>query len=120
MTITLALLHRLEQLEGPDRGVDWEIHCLSGLDGVGMYGNHPSYTASIDDALSNVGLHKVCIERWYGDGDKTLHAIVDLEVCYTDSIMNYEGRASGPNAEARALTIAICRARLEHGSFGNG
>lgn len=46
-----ALIERLEKLTGPDRGLDYEIHCRDGLEGVGMYGAHPAYTASLDIAM---------------------------------------------------------------------
>jgi hypothetical protein len=50
----LALADRVEALTGPDRALDWETHCRNGLDGVGGYGDHPAYTASLDAALSLV------------------------------------------------------------------
>lgn len=51
--------HIIEHLEKgePDRSLDWEIHCRDGLAGVGSYGQHPEYTASIDDALMLVPRH---------------------------------------------------------------
>lgn len=48
------LITRLERAEGPDRELDWAIHIRDGLLGVGMYGDHPRYTASIDAALTLV------------------------------------------------------------------
>lgn len=45
-----TLIERLEQATGPDRALDWELHVIDGLEGVGMYGAHPKYTASIDAA----------------------------------------------------------------------
>lgn len=45
------LINRLERADGPDRELDWAIHIRNGLLGVGMYGDHPHYTASIDAAL---------------------------------------------------------------------
>lgn len=46
------LIERVERLMGPDRAVDWEIHCRKGMDGVGMYGDHPPYTGSMDAAMT--------------------------------------------------------------------
>lgn len=48
------LAQRCETATGPDRVIDWEIHCRNGLDGVGYYGDHPAYTGSIDAALTLV------------------------------------------------------------------
>lgn len=48
------LITRLERAEGPDRELDWAIHIRDGLLGVGMYGDHPRYTASIYAALTLV------------------------------------------------------------------
>lgn len=46
------IIEHLEKATRPDRALDWEIHLRNGLDGVGSYGQHPSYTASVDDALT--------------------------------------------------------------------
>jgi hypothetical protein len=51
MSIEATLIDLLEVLAAPDRSVDWELHLLDGLWGVGMYGSHPAYTESIDAAL---------------------------------------------------------------------
>lgn len=48
------LITRLEHAYGPDRELDRAIHIRDGLLGVGMYGDHPRYTASIDAALTLV------------------------------------------------------------------
>lgn len=48
------LAARVEALQGPNRAADWQVHLRDGLDGVGMYGDHPHYTASIDAAMSLV------------------------------------------------------------------
>lgn len=50
----IALAERVEKLEGPDRSLDWSIHLRNGLEGVGAYGQHPHYTASIDAAMTLV------------------------------------------------------------------
>lgn len=46
------LITRLEAAKGPDQAIDWELHVLRGLEGVGMYGAHPAYTTSLDAALA--------------------------------------------------------------------
>lgn len=47
----MDLIERLKKATGPDRQLDWEIHCRDGVEDVGMYGAHPAYTASVDAAL---------------------------------------------------------------------
>lgn len=47
-----TMIERLEKSLGPDRALDWEIHCRNGMLGVGPYGSHPPYTGSIDAALT--------------------------------------------------------------------
>lgn len=41
----------LMRADGPNIALDWEIHLSRGIEGVGLYGRHPAYTASIDAAL---------------------------------------------------------------------
>jgi hypothetical protein len=53
----LLLADRVQSADGPDRSLDWEIHLRNGLDGVGAYGAHPAYTASLDDAVKLVPRH---------------------------------------------------------------
>lgn len=48
----LELAELCERATGPDRSIDWAIHLRDGLTGVGSYGGHPAYTASIDTAMS--------------------------------------------------------------------
>jgi hypothetical protein len=48
----LELADKVEALTEPCRAIDWEINCRNGLSGVGMYGSHPRYTASIDAAMT--------------------------------------------------------------------
>lgn len=49
------LIERLEKATGPNFALDWNIHLTAfGIEGAGMYGNHPNYTASIDAALTLV------------------------------------------------------------------
>ena len=49
----LALAERVEAATGADNGIDSEIHhaVLNGV-GVGSYGAQPTYTASLDAAMS--------------------------------------------------------------------
>ena len=46
------IIDRLEKADAPDRTIDWMIHVMDGLDGVGSYGNHPAFTASLDAAIA--------------------------------------------------------------------
>lgn len=48
------LIARVEKASGPDRHLDWEVHCLNGMEGVGMYGPHPTFTASLDAVVALV------------------------------------------------------------------
>lgn len=63
----MDLIDRLQKAERPDRALDWEIHCRDGLEGVGAYGDHPSYTASIDAAVTLVPDG----HGWHVSGDGT-------------------------------------------------
>lgn len=54
MIARAKLIAMLEAAKEGDRSLDWEIHCRNGLDGVGMFGNHPPYTTSFDAAMSLV------------------------------------------------------------------
>lgn len=48
------LVESVRAAEVADRDLDWRIHCRNGLYGVGAYGSHPKYTASLDAALTLV------------------------------------------------------------------
>jgi hypothetical protein len=49
------LIEKLEKAEGPNLALEWEIHLtVRGIEGAGMYGAHPNYTASIDAAMKLV------------------------------------------------------------------
>ena len=54
MADLMKLAERVEALSGPERAVDWELHVFDGLVGVGMYGAHPHYTASLAAAMTLV------------------------------------------------------------------
>lgn len=49
------LIERIEKAQAPNLALEWEIHlAVHGIEGAGMYGKHPNYTASLDKALSLV------------------------------------------------------------------
>lgn len=52
MTDYTDIIRRLTEAAGPDRTLDWEVHVFHGLEGVGMYGAHPEYTASLDASIA--------------------------------------------------------------------
>ena len=98
--MTDDLIARIEAASGADRGLDWEIHLHDGLAGVGMYGDHPPYTASIDAALSLVpdgwrlSISNMCGPGWFAG----LHE--------TDGYGEGYGRAATP-------ALALCAAALK-------
>lgn len=49
-----SLIERIEAASEGSRSLDWEIHLHDGLDGKGMFGSHPSYSTSIDAAMTLV------------------------------------------------------------------
>lgn len=54
MTPLDELIAKVEAATGGSRDLDWELHVLDGLWGVGAYGPHPHYTTNREDALSFV------------------------------------------------------------------
>lgn len=52
MSELIALAERVEAATGPDRNLDMMIHGRDGPDGIGAYGDHPAYTASLDAAMT--------------------------------------------------------------------
>ena len=54
MTDLKALVERIEGASEGSWALDWAIHLRDGLDGKGMYGSHPYYTASLDAAMQLV------------------------------------------------------------------
>jgi len=110
----LKLVDRVEALEAPDRGIDWEIHCRDGLDGVGMYGDHPTYTASIDAAMTLVpeGM-RVNLSEW--DDEEHLRRAGPwqciLSVAGTCHANPFDARCDHAATPALALTAAALRAR---------
>ena len=52
MADLIALAERVEELASPDRLIDYEVHRAFGVQGVGAYGAHPAYTASLDAVVA--------------------------------------------------------------------
>lgn len=104
--MTQKLIARIEAARGPDRALDWEIHLRDGLEGVGMYGRHPSYTASIDAALTLMekGWHWAL--GW--NGPDSGHPNATASVFTTSGAME-KGAGATP---ALALCAAALKARL--------
>ena len=104
------LADKIEALEGPDRGVDWEIHCRNGLDGVGLYGKHLAYTQSLDAAMT-------LLPTIQPAGDPERHADFILE-CTNGGLTicamvghNDRDKCSWGATPALALCAAALRAR---------
>ena len=106
MTNLIELAALVEKLEGPDRSVDWAIHLRDGLAGVGMYGAHPHYTASLDAAMTLVAPTCLfwCRELW-DDQRKAGYAGINI---YRD--MTHVGETT---AVAAAPALALCAAALK-------
>ncbi len=108
----IALADRCEKAIGPDRALDWEIHLRNGVDGVGMYGAHPAYTASIDAALMLVP------EEWtawelYSSAKKTRFSCDLSKLTECDAGEDWaHGRGVTP---ALALVAASLRALADKG-----
>lgn len=104
-----ALASRVEALSRPDRAIDWEVHLRNGLDGVGAYGSHPTYTASIDAAMMLVpGVFSGQIWLRFNEGERNKpHAAI---WSHDDG----HGKPSRVNVEAKAATpaLALCAASL--------
>lgn len=100
MADLMKLAERVEALSGPDRAVDWELHVFDGLVGVGMYGAHPHYTASLAAAMTLVP------EGWD-------HGYTANGQCWTHKeASTVHGDAATP---ALALCAAALRARASNG-----
>lgn len=101
MTTTLhSLAERVEALTGADRSLDWEIHLRDGLDGVGMYGDHPAYTASLDAAVTLVP--EGC--TWWLD---TTEGKNEALVCWSGPVRKEDYRYAATPA------LALCAASLK-------
>jgi hypothetical protein len=99
------LAWRLQRAEGPDRGLDWEIHCRRGPDGIGAYGAHPAYTASLDAALTLVPPHHL----WEVKQGIEARAIVwRLETDYDDT-----GAPTGYSTTFPAIALCVACIRAE-------
>lgn len=111
----LKLAERVEALSGPDRAIDWQIHCRNGLNGVGMYGNHPSYTASLDAAMTLVPGGEN--GRWNTGKFNTNAKKCTAQVAVEDEIFietGSLGRGLKVRSSATAATpaLALCAAAL--------
>lgn len=106
----IALAERCEKVEGPCMALDYEIHCRNGLWGVGMYGDHPRYTASLDAAMTlvpeNAGPLEIVIA---GSGQAFIHS--------NDPCGGYLGSCQYAATPALALTAVSLRA---HGEMCDG
>ena len=99
----LALADRVEALTGPCRETDAEVHhaILQGI-GTGLYGTQPSYTASLDAAMTLVPEG----HTWSADLNLGKKAFA---WCYDDKMLS--GRPCKAATPALALTAAALRAR---------
>lgn len=93
------ILTLLRQATGPDRAIDWAIHCRNGIEGVGMYGNHPHYTSSIDDAAKIVPEGCEIQMLW---GKKTPWAMI-----HKNKESPPYGKSSGSHGATPAIAILI-------------
>lgn len=106
MTDLKALVERIEGASEGSWALDWAIHLRDGLDGKGMYGSHPYYTASLDAAMQLVP------EGWWhgymtSDGGFDAHCFEPIP----DSAI-FKATAATP---ALALCAASLRARISKG-----
>jgi hypothetical protein len=108
----LELAERLEAATWPDRALDWEIHCRDGLEGVGAYGPHPAYTASLDAAMTLVPEDMA----WSVDsGGPTYPASAEIGNPPTGGEMFNPKFSADGATPALALCAASLRARDEGG-----
>lgn len=99
MTDYADIIRRLTEAAGPGRDLDWEVYASSGLEGVGMYGAHPEYTASLD---ASIALCELMLPGWakgFDDGPETHLAFVDPH--------DHELRITGARYTATAKSPAI-------------
>ena len=103
-----SIAERIEALEVGNRAVDWEIHCRNGLDGVGGYGAHPRYTASLDAAMTLVP------ERWVW----SINQFPDKASAYC---VSEDGVIARPRKQYQATpALALCAAALRAQEATNG
>ena len=68
MTNLTDLARRVSELQGPDRGIDGEIHfAITNGVGCGYIGSGPRYTASLDAAMALVADGKLISLETYDD-----------------------------------------------------
>jgi hypothetical protein len=101
------IIDALESATGPDRALDWEIHLRHGIDGAGMYGEHPAYTSSLDAALTVVPRHHLWEVK---QGFQSKATVWMIEVDYDDRDPPLGYSTTFP---AIALCIAAMKADLE-------
>ncbi len=93
----------LEEATGPDRSLDWEIHLRHGIQGVGMYGDHPHYTASLDAALKVVPKHHLWQVK------QGIQAVAIVWCLETD----YDDRPAPTGYSTTFPAIALCAAAIK-------
>jgi len=95
------LISRVEIATEGDRGLDWELHCLNGIEGVGSYGAHPSYTASLEAAVA------LCERMLPGKAWMTW-------VSFPKTVDEFYGAAidDGENSYSKTPALALCLALL--------
>lgn len=101
------LIERLEKATVPDRALDWEIHLRNGVEGVGAYGRHPTYTTSVDAALTLVPPHHLWSLR---QGIEARAIVWMLETDYDERDPPTGYTTTFP---AMALCIAALKAEVE-------
>jgi hypothetical protein len=105
----LELAERCEKASGPNRGLDWMIQLRDGPNGVGAYGPHPHFTASIDAAMALVPGDAFWRLGHDGDGADPSEFRADVIVPRLGGA-DPRGRAIG-STPALALCAAALRAR---------
>lgn len=109
-----GLIERLGGAAEGDRALDWEIHCRDGLQGVGLYGDHPRYTTSLDAAMTLIptdGSVNFAEFSWSWEPS-------DPGVWPAASVRWYPPHKSGPDWHAFTVTaptpaLALCIAALK-------
>lgn len=110
-----------ERGSGADRGLDWQVHCRDGLEGVGMYGVHPAYTSSLDAAMTLVPEGSGWIAGWgQTRPDEPMGgATISRNARFAGHGANYDVYAEAEAATpALALTAASLRAHASLSRMG--
>ena len=99
------LLERVENADGPNLALEWEIHIsLLGIEGAGIYGKHPNYTASVDAALA---LADRAAPDW------TIHTIHRGATRWTAEMCRRHDWRQNAESSNSSLPLAICAALLK-------